>query len=491
MSESSQCAVCFDTFNKSTRAKTSCPGCEISICRTCLQTYVLNDIRDAPPCVNTECTHGWDRDFLDSEFTRTFRLQTYKEHRETVLRDRERSRLPETQDDAAAYRQAKQIVETEAKQSAELLTRIADLERELYEVQNRSFQARGVVDSIGRTRMRDRANAANAANAAKAKAEAEPKRQFIRACPASDCKGFLSTAWKCGLCEKWTCHHCQELIGPTKDTEHTCDSDKVASARLIEQESRPCPKCGARICKIDGCNQMWCTVCNTGFDWRTGTLAKGPIHNPHFFQWMQRNGNPGAGAAGGAGADGAGNGGAGNGAAPVNILVNCDQELDRRVTDRLNPYRHLGHGYRLTRNTISDSEPHTSDIKYLSEAWRMMREYGDPMYGPQATLRETQEQFRRLRVRYLTGELNDIEWSTVLQRVEKDELHAEAVQQVRDLYANAARDLIRGVVQQNGADIPGITDQVKQLVFYVNESFANIAKRFGRKVHELEIRQRL
>ena len=466
MSESDTCAVCFDTFNKSTRAKTTCPGCTVSICRTCLQTYVLGDIRDAPPCVNPECHHGWDRDFLDGEFTRTFRLQTYKEHRETVLRDRERSRLPETQEDTAAYRQAKQMYDSEGKRAAELQTQIAALERQLFEIQNNIYQTRGTVESLGRTRAR-----------ATAKSDAEPKRQFIRACPATDCKGFLSTAWKCGLCEKWTCHDCHELIGTTKDAEHTCDPDKVASARLIEQESRPCPKCGARICKIDGCNQMWCTACNTGFDWRTGTLAKGPIHNPHFFQWLQRNGGAAA------------QGGAGGPPPPANMIVNCDQELDRRVTDHLNPYRNLGYAYRMTRSS-QDSESLPSETRYLAEAWRMMREYGDPAYGPQATLLETQEQFRRLRVRYLAGELSEEDWSTALQRIEKDELHAEAVQQVRDLYANAARDLIRGVVQ-DGADRTAIAEQVKQLVVYVNESFANIAKRFGRKQHVLEIRSRI
>ena len=31
------------------------------------------------------------------------------------------------------------------------------------------------------------------------------------------CRGFLSTAWKCGLCENWTCPHCFELKGLQKD----------------------------------------------------------------------------------------------------------------------------------------------------------------------------------------------------------------------------------------------------------------------------------
>lgn len=458
MSDESTCAVCFESFNKSTRAKTSCPFCETSVCRTCLQTYVLGDIRDSPPCVNPECEHEWDRDFLDEQFTRTFRLQTYKEHRETVLRDRERSRLPETQDDAAAYRQAKVAYAEDNQKAIEIQTKINQLQIELSRIETHMYQARSCIESYGRRRT---------TTATTSPEQTETRRQFIRACPATECKGFLSTAWKCGICEQWTCPTCHELIGVSKDNGHTCDPDKVASAQLIEQESKPCPKCGARICKIDGCNQMWCTACNTGFDWKTGTLAKGPIHNPHFFQWLQRQG----GGAGGAG-----------GAAPVqNVLVNCDQDLDRRVYDRLAPYRYYGYG-----RTAIEQKP---EDRYLVEAWRMMREYADPMYGPQATLRETQEQFRRLRVQYLIGEINEEDWSTNLQRIEKDERHAEAIQQVRDLYANAARDLIRGVVQE-GADRVAIADQVRQLIAYVNESFANIANRFGRKAHVLDIRTR-
>jgi hypothetical protein len=36
------------------------------------------------------------------------------------------------------------------------------------------------------------------------------KRQFVRACPVADCRGFLSTAWKCGMCDNWTCPDCHE-----------------------------------------------------------------------------------------------------------------------------------------------------------------------------------------------------------------------------------------------------------------------------------------
>jgi len=38
-------------------------------------------------------------------------------------------------------------------------------------------------------------------------------RVFVRACPNNDCRGFLSSHWKCGLCELYTCSKCHVLKG--------------------------------------------------------------------------------------------------------------------------------------------------------------------------------------------------------------------------------------------------------------------------------------
>lgn len=449
------CVVCMDVFNKSTRVRTECPHCHTTICRTCLQTYLLGDISDTPRCVSPECRQGWSREFLDGEFTRSFRLVTYKEHREKVLTDREKSRLPITQEDAATYKVAADIVRQVQTEMAELVgeeRRIANLIRELNRKQS---LARSAYASHGRIRIRQEGESATLP------APAKEVSVFIKPCPAPECKGFLSTAWKCGLCDLWTCPDCHDLKGPVRDCEHTCDPAKVATAALLAREAKGCPKCGVQICKISGCNQMFCTVCNTGFDWRTGKIAEGPVHNPHYFDWLQRQGRTAT-------------------VATVAVPLTCDQDIDRRITQALGGtgnYYHHGYRYRPRGRQTADT-----DDNYLMEAWRIMREAQDnENHEP-----NPDEAYRVLRVRYMVDEITEEEWKVTLQRQEKDMNFQRAKQQVRELFAGACRDLIRLVVEPepNKADI---RRQVTELVNYCNESYDAISKRFGRKTPMIKI----
>ena len=112
----------------------------------------------------------------------------------------------------------------------------------------------------------------------------EQRKKFIMACPAEDCRGFLSSAWKCGTCDVYVCPECRVVKGARNDEEHKCDEDAVATARLIAAETKNCPQCAIAIYKIDGCDQMWCVECHTPFSWRTGEKVVGTIHNPHYYQ---------------------------------------------------------------------------------------------------------------------------------------------------------------------------------------------------------------
>jgi hypothetical protein len=387
--------------------------------------------------VNVDCGHNWEREFLDNQLTRTFRLTTYKEHREKVLIDRERSRLPATQEDALRYKRAVETMKLCSEEEIRLLEQLETIQNQLYQVQNRKYDARRVTRSFGAYIIDNNTTVD------------EHAKTFIKACPASDCKGFLSTAWKCGMCEQWTCPDCHDLKGRDKNVEHTCDPDKVATAHLLSKDSKSCPKCGVSITKIDGCDQMFCTVCNTGFNWRTGKIASGPIHNPHYFEWLRTQGREPTQANAGAG------------------VPNCEINLDRRIINILDPYRCSG---------VRFSEKNPSK-QYLLKVWRFMREIED------TNRREINldDKFLQLRVRFMANEITEDEWKTLLQRQEKDVNFQRTVRQVREVFVQASRDIIRQILN-NDYIIDDICNQVREIIAYCNECFTNISKRFGRKV---------
>jgi hypothetical protein len=115
------------------------------------------------------------------------------------------------------------------------------------------------------------------------------KKKFIMACPGEECKGFLSTGYKCGLCENFACKDCLISLGKTKNDDHVCNEADKSSAELIRKETKGCPGCGERIYKISGCDQMFCTACHCAFSWKTGSIETGIVHNPHFYE-IQRQG---------------------------------------------------------------------------------------------------------------------------------------------------------------------------------------------------------
>lgn len=112
-------------------------------------------------------------------------------------------------------------------------------------------------------------------------------KKFIHACPKNDCRGFLSTQWKCGVCDSKVCKECFKIKNATSDKEHVCDPDDIETVKLIKSSTKPCPKCATAISKINGCDQMWCINCKVAFSWKKGTIVKGVIHNPHFYEWQK------------------------------------------------------------------------------------------------------------------------------------------------------------------------------------------------------------
>ena len=209
------------------------------------------------------CKKGFCNKFLVDNLNRTFCEKEYKIHRKQLLTEREMSKLPETM---PIVERTKRI-EIEQKKYQQVNEEIATLNKAITKL-------RVEQENIGNTIRHIKHDKTG---------KQTEKRQFIMSCPNNDCRGYLSTQYKCELCEMFTCPRCMELIGHSKTDPHECDPNSVASAEAIKKETKPCPSCGIRIFKISGCDQMWCTECKVAFRFSTGQIDTGVVHNPHYY----------------------------------------------------------------------------------------------------------------------------------------------------------------------------------------------------------------
>lgn len=273
------CNVCCENYNKSLHKVIVCGKCDFHACKSCVRHYLMNSFND-PHCMS--CKTLYSDEFLVESVNRSFMSGQYKNHRKELFYQRELSRLPETMTAAEQEKKARVLVN----ECKTLDTEIEDLSNKIRQLQKSKRLANIKISELRNQK------------------QGKEKQKFIMPCSKSGCKGFLSSSYKCELCNLYTCKDCLELLAVenplTKEWEciknsdthqHICNEETVATATLIKNSTKPCPSCGERIQKIDGCDQMWCSNCNNAFSWNTGIIDNGPIHNPHYFEFLRRAGD--------------------------------------------------------------------------------------------------------------------------------------------------------------------------------------------------------
>jgi hypothetical protein len=231
------------------------------------------------------CHAQFNLSFLVRNLNQSWTLTDYRTIMTANILSAELGKVPETLPYAEAEKRKQALI----KKNADIKSKIGELEVQLRKLHH-SFTANNYL--IRGETVPDRyRNAIDATDPILV----DTRKKFIMACPFQGCKGFLSTAYKCGLCEKYTCKDC--LMVKSGD-DHVCvESDKL-SAKSIREDTKPCPKCHERIFKIDGCDQMFCMardeagrVCEAVWSWRTGEETPGVIvHNPHAFALQRERG---------------------------------------------------------------------------------------------------------------------------------------------------------------------------------------------------------
>ena len=428
MAADNACPICLDPYTATLRKKIECPQCHESTCIKCVERYMMSTIED-PHCAH--CRYGWNRAFLNTFCTQTFLNKTYFKYRQDILMNRERSYLPDAMVRVEREKRATELERTipaiYAKETAirrEYEAKITAIRQE-YEAKitaiRREYEAKVAVFARDRQRIwaraerirtgmdEDVADDAPAAGGAGAAASTSTKRKFIRRCTSTGCTGFLSSVWKCGICENWICPDCFEVKGKEKDVAHTCKPELLETANLIRKDTKPCPSCGEMIMKVDGCDQMWCTSCHTPFSWTSGQIFKsGAVHNPHYYQWI-RNG-----------------GGGGAGAPQAPGFIPCGGFPDAhniRRSLRLIPQQELNHIMYIHMICL-----HISDIE--RQRYRVH-------HGVQNN--------EDINVRYLLKQITEDEWKQALAKEEKARQKSREIRDILDAFVGAAIDIMRRI----------------------------------------------
>ena len=464
-----ECNVCYEAYNGS-RVKIPCEyegTCAFNACKKCVRTFLLSTTND--PCCMT-CNKAWSDAFLVRHLNASFVNTEYRTHRKELLTQQEISRLPTTMAAAESYKQVKAL-ETQIK---ELEVQIQELTENQFHWQVVIKKAKYDEDTLKETHARQECkeidvvkrliwdtihklqhdvivlkNGGNVAGIA-----AKEVREFIMPCSKEDCRGFLSTQYKCGICDHFTCAKCFDLIGLSKTaTEHVCKPENVESADLIRKQTKPCPCCGTRISKIDGCDQMWCTQCHKAFSWNTGKIVTGVIHNPHFYQYQREHGggvaprNPGDVPCGG-----------------LPGLYELQQVLRRKMPEEL-----------------MKAPP----VLVLMEIHRLQEHFRAEYVTQLRTKVAADQDNEKERVLFIVNEITREELATRVMRKDNARKKNTAILYVCDLLTTVAIDLIRGIVMNEAVGIPFMKEIVRlsteyeTLRQYCMDQFKNISTTYG------------
>ena len=256
------CSICCYTFNKITKKPIECLKCNNLTCSMCVKKFLLSTLED-PHCMH--CKHPWDLFFTNKVLSRNYMSKNWRISRSDLLFNREKSFFPETMPLVA--------LQIEKEKLEEELNKIEEQERSLKHRKTLIYQRIYQIDHNQDLPVIDKTKNFN-----------------IRQCPFSNCKGFLDENGLCLICNKNSCLKCNVI---KSESEHTCNEVDIETWKEIIKSSKPCPNCGTRIQKVSGCAQMWCPGCHVAFNWNTGVIEKGPVHNPHFYEWAERLGiNP-------------------------------------------------------------------------------------------------------------------------------------------------------------------------------------------------------
>jgi hypothetical protein len=173
---------------------------------------------------------------------------------------------------------------------------------------------------------------------------------------------------------------------------------------------------------------MWCTQCHVAFDWRTGYIETGRIHNPHYFEFKKR--------------------GREHGDIPCGGRPTHQELLNLRCP-----------------RVILDISLLMVTLDY-DVMYRFGFEYEDNLH---------------LRMKYLLNEISEENFKRELQRRDKHNAKTRDIRDIYNMYIDTVGDLLRQYVLDRSKEFD-IINEVNELTLYTNQVLENIRHRYRCRV---------
>ncbi len=263
------CNICIELIKKDA----TCLYCNYNVCLQCLKRYFKES--NKINCMN--CNKEYTIKYIFKNFSKNFLTKEYREIRKNILFNQELSFIQGTHE----------VIENRKKE-----IECIDLNFNKHQLESILHYANRMTDKT--TREFFQINSEKQINEINIKLnnfsfgkKNKNKIEFIGKCINNECNGLISKIEKkCTICNILYCIKCLEQ---TDDKNHECDEDTLASINFLKKDSKNCPSCFTKIFKISGCDQMFCTNCKTGFEWKTLKIITGNFHNPHYLEYLRNH----------------------------------------------------------------------------------------------------------------------------------------------------------------------------------------------------------
>jgi hypothetical protein len=204
---------------------------------------------------------------------------------------------------------------------------------------------------------------------------------------------------------------------------------------------------------VRNCDQMWCTVngCNTAFSWNSGHIVSGRVHNPHYYEWLRRQGGG---------------------------------EAEREAGDI--PCGGLPTAWQFTRKVLDNQYLFTEEKNTLLEIHRNVTDFEARL--PTYPARQNAMANKDLNVKYLMNNITEADWQMKLEHAEASFNRKKEIGQVLQTIVTGVADILQSVMAAFDERSPieaslcirdNCLPTLEKLRVYTNESY----RRMGKSLH--------